>query len=56
LSKIAETGSFGRAIEVVFLKIKGSLPILRKFWLYSKPKLIYAGRLDSLHYNFPEKW
>jgi hypothetical protein len=35
---------------------KGSLPILRKFWLYSKPQLIYAGRLDSLHYNFPEKW
>jgi hypothetical protein len=32
----------------------GSLLILRKFRFYSKPAPIYAGRLDSLRYNFSE--
>jgi hypothetical protein len=39
----------------VLIDKMGSLPILRRFSLYSKPKLIYARRLRSLRYNFFEK-
>jgi hypothetical protein len=45
----------GTLLNSYLIKKNASLPILRKFSLYSKPKLIYAGRLDSLRYNFSEK-
>jgi hypothetical protein len=42
---------FSESLQMILIL----LPILRKFQLYAKPKLIYTGRLDSLRYNFSIK-